>query len=78
LYEAIDEEGALTRTNGRVPSGVKTVPISLWKDRFYKGVGTDSDKPDSKRRAFNRAVEKLQEANEIGVWDDVVWIASRT
>ena len=34
-----DLAGALTRTNGRVPSGVKTVPISLWKDRFYKGVG---------------------------------------
>ena len=75
LREALDGEGTLGRTNSRVPNGVKTVPLSLWKSYFFKGDGTNSDKPDSKRKAFDRAVQKLQEVNAIGVWNDVVWIA---
>jgi AAA domain len=78
LCEAINDEGTPGRTNSRVPNGVKTVPVSLWKAYFIKGYGTDPDKPDTKRRAFNRAVEKLQEIKAIGVWSDVVWIASKT
>jgi hypothetical protein len=75
LREAIDEEGAPGRTNGRVRDDVKAVPISVWKTYYFNGSGTHSDKPDSKRRAFDRAVEKLQQLQMIGVWKDVVWIA---
>jgi hypothetical protein len=74
LREAINEGGTPTRTNSRVPNGVKTVPITRWKDLYFKGVGTDSDKPDSKRKAFERAVKKLQAIKAIGVWDGVVWV----
>jgi hypothetical protein len=76
LREAIDDEGTVGPTNSRVPHGAKTVPISLWKSYFFNGTGTDLDKPDSKRRAFNRALEKLQGAKVIGLWSGVVWIAS--
>jgi AAA domain len=75
LREALDDEGTLGRANSRVPNGVKTVPLSLWKSYFFKGDGTSSDKPDSKRKAFDRAVQKLQEVRAIGVWNDVVWTA---
>jgi AAA domain len=74
LREAIDEQGAPGRTNGRCPADAKTVPIKLWKSYYVSGTGTHSDNPDSKRRAFDRAVERLQQLQLIGVWNDVVWL----
>jgi AAA domain len=78
LKEAINDKGTPNGTNGRVPAGVKTVSISQWKAYYFKGAGTHVDNPDSKRKAFNRAVDKLQQFKAIGVWDNVVWIASKT
>jgi AAA domain len=77
LQELISEEGT-TGTNSRCPAGVKTVPVSLWKTYCYKASGTDSEDPNSKRKAFNRACKKLQELNMIGIWDERVWIATKT
>jgi AAA domain len=75
LHQATAEEGELGRTNGRCPAGTKTVPISLWKNYFFDRSGTYSDNPESKGRAFNRAVDKLQQRQLIGVHKDRVWIA---
>src|SRR5262249_5829796 len=37
----------------------------------------ESDKPDSKQKAFVRAVRKLQEIGAIGIWGDYVWITGQ-
>ena len=35
--------------------------LDLWRDHVYKGSVADSDKPDAQRKAFGRAVTRLQE-----------------
>jgi hypothetical protein len=74
LKNALADEG-VSGTNSHVPPGAKTVPVSLWRSYCYASTVTCSDDPDSKRKAFNRAVQKLQGINAIGVWNDVVWMA---
>jgi hypothetical protein len=73
LRQALADAGQ-DGTSSRVPPHTKVVPIRLWRDYCYRGTVTDSDDPEAKRKAFNRASKKLQEINAIGVWNDHVWI----
>jgi hypothetical protein len=76
LHRAAADAGE-SGTNSHVPPGIKTVSVELWKKYCYDGTVTDSDDPNSKRKAFNRAVKTLQAINAIGVWKDRVWVATK-
>lgn len=56
----------------------KVVAFDTWSDRFFTQYfegGTDSDKkPDSARKAFDRAIKSLQSKDIIGVYEDYAWI----
>ena len=74
LRKAIDEAGAVPPPNNHIPSDTRTVSVGTWRVYAYQGTITDSDKPDSRQKAFVRAVNGLQAAKLIGIWGDNAWI----
>lgn len=74
LRRAIEEHGELAPSGSRFPLGGRTIPMSTWRAHCDAGTIAESDKPDSRRKAFVRAVKALQLRNLIGVWADRVWI----
>lgn len=52
----------------------KVALLEAWSDKVKMAVRTTSDtKPDSVRRAFDRAVMKLQKEGIVRVWGEYVW-----
>lgn len=78
LYNAVSDAGETPPANRNIPTGVTGVPERLFRDYCDQGTITKSDKPHAKRVAFNRAVENLQAAKEIGVCNGWVWPAQGT
>ena len=77
LKRALVDAGEKPPASDHIPTAVKSVvPLNLWRSYCYAGTGTDRDNPESKRKAFNRAVTKLQEIKAVGVWDDLVWMVA--
>ena len=74
LQRAIEDAGEPAPDNGHIPRTNRVVRGSLWRAYCEKGTLTTSDKSDTKDKAFNRAVNKLQEQGVIGIWTDLVWI----
>jgi hypothetical protein len=74
LRELIAEEGQPVTSN-HIPSGTKTIPAILWRETFYAALL--DEKRDTKKKAFTRAVERLQELHIIGVWSDKVWLTGQ-
>jgi hypothetical protein len=54
-----------------IPQNVRVCPAALWREHFYR---TYIGKPDTKQKAFVRAVLKLQELHLIGLWSDRAWV----
>ena len=52
--------------------------MSLWRSYCDTGTIAESEKPDSRRKAFVRASTKLQSLKRVGVWADRVWIIEST
>jgi hypothetical protein len=73
LQKAINEAG-FPPTSNHIPPNTRTISIEQWRTFVYQATITESDKPDSQRKAFVRAVSCLLEANLIGKWGDYVWI----
>jgi hypothetical protein len=74
LRKAIDEAGSVPPSSNHIPPKMRTVSLDLWRTYLKQGTITESEKPDTIRKAFVRAVKDLQAANLIGVWGDHVWI----
>ena len=74
LQKALDDAGEQPPASNHIPRTIRVVRGSLWRAYCDKGSLTTSDKSDTKDKAFNRAVNKLQELGVIGVWSDLVWI----
>jgi hypothetical protein len=59
------------------PDGVtRVVSAEIWREEAMAGEVSNSDKPDAKRRAFNRSVERLREDGQIDVFNESVWLAA--
>jgi hypothetical protein len=74
LRKAIDEAGEPAPANNHIPANARTTTEETWRRYAYQGSLTESDEPDSKRKAFVRAAKDLQNAGLIGKWGDYVWI----
>jgi hypothetical protein len=72
LRELITDVGEAAPPSTHIPAEARVVSVLLWRENFYKA--HSSDKSDTKRRAFDRAVERLQELHIIGLWSDMVWL----
>ena len=76
LNEAIIESGEVV-SGGNIPPQTRTVPIVRWREVCEAKMIANSEKPDSKYKAFVRASKHLQKAGIIGVWNDRVWVAGQ-
>jgi hypothetical protein len=54
----------------------KVISISAWRDAAVALMASPDKKPDSLRRAFERNVKQLQDANFVHVWKDYAWLQS--
>jgi hypothetical protein len=77
LREAIADDGECGPASNHIPPGSRTIRLDLWRQYCDAKMIAESDKPDSKRKAFVRASQRLQELRIIGVWNDHVWIAGQ-
>jgi hypothetical protein len=77
LAEAILDMGSIPSAHQRIPQNTRTTRTTDWRSYYYANTISDTDNPDSKSRAFRRAVSELQAAHVIGVWQDQVWIAGQ-
>jgi hypothetical protein len=73
LREAIVEGGTPAKTT-RAPHGTTATTFDDWL-RYYDARTPGDIQPDSKRRALERARDKLQYDKVIGVWREEIWIA---
>jgi len=73
LREAITNHGFRVKSTD-YPGQKKIVRVGDWKAEFLRRKVTESDKPDTALRAFSRSVNDLQNADEVGVFDDHAWI----
>jgi hypothetical protein len=74
LGEAINKAGTVPPASDHIPANASCVTESLWRDYCYHGAISDSDKPGSKRTAFNRSAKALIAARRVGKWGESVWI----
>jgi hypothetical protein len=74
LRKAIDEAGSVPPTSNHIPPNTRTISVETWRNYAYQGTITESDKPDSRQKAFVRAAKDLQAAELIGKWGDQVWL----
>jgi hypothetical protein len=74
LHKTLDENQVAVPTTPHIPKNPRTTLLSMWRRYCDAGMVSDSDKPDSKRKAFVRVSKKLHELEIIGVWNDFVWI----
>jgi hypothetical protein len=77
LGDAILETGSTASLHPRIPKGAGHTGTDDWRSYCYAGTISDSDKRDSKKKAFQRVVAELQRAGMIGIWNDRVWIAGQ-
>jgi hypothetical protein len=75
LFEALLDFGAVPSPSSHIPPNTRTTTLVRWEELFLAKTIAESTKPDSKKKAFVRAGEKLQELKIIGVWKDQVWVA---
>jgi hypothetical protein len=76
LNEAIAESGEVV-SGGGIPQQTRTVPLVRWREVCEAKMIADSQKPDSKYKAFVRASKKLQDLKIIGVYNDRVWVVGQ-
>lgn len=74
LEEAISERGEIPPASTQLNRTKRVVREPLWREACRRLQITETDKPDTKNKAFKRAAEKLQSANIIGFYDGWVWI----
>jgi hypothetical protein len=76
LAGAVARGGTVPQANDHIPPNTQCVSEAVWRQYCDDGMISDSDKPDSKRRAFKRISERLLAAGRIGKWGELVWIVS--
>jgi hypothetical protein len=74
LAEAVDEQGAVPPSSNHIPTRIKVVSVSVWRQQAYlRGISTSSEER-ARQQAFKRASEHLIGVNRVGIWDDQVWL----
>ena len=60
--------------SGWAPGDLLAVPKDRWRQEFYSRACIAEDNPENRKKAFQRAVNRLQEANVVAANNDWVWL----
>jgi hypothetical protein len=74
LSDAIVRDGTIPQPNDHIPRTTACVTEAVWHKYCDDGMISDSDKPDSKRKAFTRVSQRLLAAGRVGKWGEMVWV----
>jgi hypothetical protein len=74
LVRAINDKGQVPPAGEHLPRDKQVVTEDEWRHYCYEGMGGQRDKPDTKRKAFDRARIALKNKARIGVWGGFVWV----
>jgi hypothetical protein len=77
LQLAIQEGGQIPPASNHIPPGVRTINLGAFFVRFVASSVVKTEKTESQKRAFHRAVTTLQADGFVGVWNDNVWLADK-
>lgn len=73
LQKAIAEAGKEAPASSHTPL-TRVVEVETWRRYHYVGTATDGQTEEARKKAFQRAREKLQAAGTIGLHAELVWI----
>lgn len=76
LSDAIGRDGSIPTASNHIPANVPTVDIETWRRFYYAGTATDGQTAEARKKAFQRARDKLQAAGAIGVHNDLCWVVA--
>jgi hypothetical protein len=74
LKGEIELHGEVLEPSNYTPAFTKAVTREAWRNACYDGLGIDADRPDTRRQAFNRAVDDLLTKGFVGTWGDRFWL----
>ena len=76
LNEAMTESGEVV-SGASIPPRTRTIPVIRWREICEAKMITNSEKPDSKYKAFVRTSKRLQALKIIDVWNDRAWVVGQ-
>jgi hypothetical protein len=74
LSEVILKEGQDPPPAAPAPLGSKGVEIKVWREQAYRRGISDGQTERAKQLAFKRAYDQLVALNQVGVWEEFVWM----
>jgi hypothetical protein len=76
LRNALSDHGKQPPNNREYPGGTKSiVPLSLWRTYCEQGGLASGDNNETKKKAWQRAKDRLLSDGYIGIWKETVWVA---
>ncbi len=75
LNEAIVDAGVLPKACKYIPANVYAANIEVVRQYAYKRHISDTDTPEARKKAFQRALQRLQTENLVGIWEGLIWPA---
>jgi hypothetical protein len=76
LRKALDQAGDMAPASNHIPPSARVVSVETWRRFHYTGTASDGQNADSRKKAFQRARDRLQAAGAIGLHDDLCWIVA--
>ncbi len=73
LVAAIARGGEVPPPDSHIPQNTPCVVEDVWREAIYQGSVSNSDKPDAKRKAFNRVARALVAGGQVGKSGKWVW-----
>jgi hypothetical protein len=76
LRKAIAEAGEPAPASNHIPAAARVLSIEDWRRYYHAGTASDGQNTETRKKAFQRAREKLQATGAIGIQDDLCWIVA--
>jgi hypothetical protein len=74
LREAIAKDGEIPPASNYIAGHVRVLRDSLWRSLFYARAIEQGDTPEARKKAFQRASQRLQAIGLIGFHGGLVWL----
>ena len=73
IRESIEDAGSIPPGSNHIPSETRCVNIDLARRYAYRRGITDTDNAEAKKKAFSRALKRLQNENMVAQWGEWIW-----
>jgi hypothetical protein len=73
LNDVVDEDGEPSPRSSPFVGADRVVHMAKWRTKCMSGLAVDLAEHDARKKAFARALSRLQDLNLIGVYDVWVW-----